>query len=132
MAALERAIFSDAYSDATVRETLAAAYGLSLGAFSDGRLSGYLLGTVVADEAEVLRVGVHPDMRRAGAGLTLLRAFLKEAKETGAGAAYLEVRADNLPAVNLYEKAGFTRTGVRRGYYKRPDADALLFKISLE
>ena len=43
----------------------------------------------------------------------------------GAGRVFLEVRADNRAATALYEGLGFTRTGLRRGYY-RDGADALV------
>jgi ribosomal-protein-alanine N-acetyltransferase len=36
------------------------------------------------------------------------------------------VRRSNVPALKLYEKFGFTVSGVRRGYYTHPDEDALV------
>ena len=38
----------------------------------------------------------------------------------------LEVRAGNLPALALYEKHGYRRTGLRKGYYTEPREDAVL------
>ena len=38
----------------------------------------------------------------------------------------LEVRASNRPAAALYEKMGFSRVGVRPGFYTGPAEDAVL------
>ena len=38
----------------------------------------------------------------------------------------LEVRRSNDIARRLYERFGFTVAGVRRGYYRQPDEDALI------
>ena len=42
----------------------------------------------------------------------------------------LEVRADNAPALALYERNGFERLALRRGYYG-PGADAVVMRRRL-
>ena len=43
---------------------------------------------------------------------------------------YLEVRADNRPALGLYERFGFSTLGRRRDYYG-PGLDALTMRLTL-
>ena len=83
------------------------------------------LGTVVADGGVVARgriafpadddwagitdVWVSPDHRRERLGIVVLHALLGWAAERGATTAYLQVRADNPPAVALYGRLGFEK-----------------------
>ena len=95
---------------------------------------GFVLGRVVAGEAELLTIAVAPDRRRAGLGRHLTAAFLAEARSRGAESAFLEVAASNAVARALYAAAGFTAAGQRRGYYHAPDGrreDALVLVRSL-
>ena len=78
---------------------------------------GYVLGGVVADEAELHRIGVQPGMRRCGAGRALLRSFLKSVTAAGATRLFLEVREDNQAARRLYEATGMNELGRRPRYY---------------
>src|SRR5690606_843683 len=48
-----------------------------------------------------------PAHRRRGLGRTLVEVLLAEAHRAGARAAWLQVAADNRPAVMLYESLGF-------------------------
>ena len=47
----------------------------------------------------------------------------------GAGAVFLEVRESNRAARALYEKWAFLESGRRRGYYKDPEEDAILYRL---
>jgi ribosomal-protein-alanine N-acetyltransferase len=78
---------------------------------------GFVLGRVIADEAEILTLAVAPAARRMGLGARLVAGFLALAQTRGAATAYLEVAADNAPALALYARAGFAQTGLRRAYY---------------
>ncbi|CAA9317961.1 MAG: Ribosomal-protein-S18p-alanine acetyltransferase [uncultured Frankineae bacterium] len=69
------------------------------------------------DEAFVQTIAVAPAARGTGLGSRLLTALLEEADRRGQRTVSLEVRADNAAAQRLYDRHGFTRTGVRRGYY---------------
>lgn len=91
---------------------------------------GLLLGHVVADEAELLTVAVHPDQRQQGLGRKLVQDFLAEARSRGAASVFLEVAATNDAALGLYRACGFTESGKRRGYYHGPDGavDAVLMR----
>ncbi len=80
--------------------------------------AGFALGRAVADEAELLTLAVAADRRRSGHGAALLAAFEAAARGRGAARAFLEVAADNAPALALYDRAGFVPCGRRRGYYK--------------
>jgi ribosomal-protein-alanine N-acetyltransferase len=73
------------------------------------------------DEAFVQTMAVAPAHQRTGLGARLLAALLEEAARRGQRTVSLEVRADNEPAQRLYARHGFTRLGVRKGYYRGVD-----------
>jgi len=91
----------------------------------------YASGTIAADEAEIHRLVVAPDLRRRGIGRALLDACLHRLAGLGARYCFLEVRAGNVPALSLYRRAGFRPVGRRRNYYREPAEDALLLAIDL-
>ncbi|MBL8562090.1 MAG: GNAT family N-acetyltransferase [Gemmobacter sp.] len=86
---------------------------------------GLLWGRAVAGEAELLTLAVAPEARRQGIAARLLAGFLAQAAARQAETAFLEVAADNAPALALYQRGGFAAAGRRRGYYRRPDGAAL-------
>ena len=83
----------------------------------DGTVIGYGGLCDYPDEAFVQILAVAPSAQGRGLGATILQALLDEAARRGQRTVSLEVRADNDPAQRLYARHGFTRTGVRRGYY---------------
>lgn len=86
---------------------------------------GFALIRVIADEAELLTIAVHPDHQRKGMSRTLMANWQAEATTRGATSAFLEVAADNTPARMLYDLCGYRPTGTRRGYYARKDGPAV-------
>lgn len=95
---------------------------------------GFALIRTIAGEAELLTIAVDPTLRRRGLGRTLLDAALVRARARGAEAIFLEVAADNVAAIALYEAAGFQRSGTRPGYYRQADGfrtDALTMVLPL-
>ncbi len=95
---------------------------------------GFVLARVVAGEAEILTIAVDPSHRRSGLGGHLLAAASDLAARQGGEALFLEVSVDNQAALGLYDRAGFVRVGLRRGYYTgtngRP-VDALVLRRNL-
>lgn len=93
-----------------------------------GTAAGFILLQSVAEEAEILTLAVHPKARRSG----LARALIEQAQDTlSVARVFLEVAENNAPARALYAACGFTETGRRPAYYKRPDGsrvDALLLQ----
>ncbi|MCF3947871.1 GNAT family N-acetyltransferase [Acidiphilium iwatense] len=113
----------EAWSEASIA-TLFASPGVF--GFID-EAGGCVIARTVADEAEILTIGVIPAARRRGLGWQLLGAALHEAGRRGASAVFLEVAADNAAARALYARAGFAEAGRRRDYYGAGQ-DALLLR----
>ncbi len=126
IAGIERTAFSDPWSAAGFRSLLDAPATRFTVAELDGRVAGYSVVIQAGDEAELANIAVDESARRRGVGRVLLTAALAEAARSGVQAMYLEVRASNVAAQALYEALGFTPAGRRRGYYQRPDEDALV------
>jgi ribosomal protein S18 acetylase RimI-like enzyme len=61
----------------------------------------------------------------------LLQAVIAHAHRAGCARIELEVAAANEPALSLYRAHGFVSVGRRRGYYREPPDDALLFDLEL-
>ncbi len=77
------------------------------------------------DIAELKRMYIKPNNRKAGIGAALLKKAIEMAKEIG----YKKIRLDTLdnmhPAINLYKKAGFYQI---EQYYFNPEKNALFFE----
>lgn len=86
---------------------------------------GFVMGRVVAGEAELLTIAVDPMAQGQGVGTRLMARFLDELDRRGAEAVFLEVAETNAAARALYARAGFAVTGRRRGYYHAPDGAAV-------
>ena len=80
----------------------------------------------VLDELHINNLAVLPEYRRSGIATALLRRVLEEAVRLGTRRTMLEVRRSNVPAQELYQKFGFTVSGVRSKYYTNPPEDALV------
>jgi ribosomal-protein-alanine N-acetyltransferase len=92
-------------------------------------LVAYCAFRLVADEFHLHNLAVSPDFRGRRLGQRLLRLALGLGRRRGAATAHLEVRRSNTPAIALYTSEGFEVVGVRRGYYRLPEEDALLMSI---
>lgn len=86
---------------------------------------GFLIGRVVAGEAELLTLAVASAARQRGVGGRLVDEFLAEARLRCGESAFLEVLASNLAAQRLYARKGFVQTGKRKGYYHAPGGERL-------
>ncbi len=80
--------------------------------------AGFVMGRVVAGEAELLTIAVDPAAQGRGVGARLMQRFLHEVVQRGAQSVFLEVAEDNAAAQALYLRAGFQATGRRRRYYQ--------------
>ncbi len=76
---------------------------------------------VVADQCELLAIGVLDAWRKQGLAGQMVAQTLRSAADKGAVQAFLEVGTNNVGALALYEAAGFERFGMRKGYYSLPD-----------
>ena len=91
-----------------------------------GRILGYCGLLTVLDEGDVTNVAVRRDRQREGIGNFLMESMIRLAEERGITMIHLEVRAGNETAIRLYERQGFVRDGLRKGYYTDPTEDAVL------
>lgn len=91
-----------------------------------GEAIGFCSCWRVLDEIHINNLAVLPEHRRSGIASALLERVLDDGAARGAQRATLEVRRSNIPALKLYEKFGFSVAGVRRGYYTKPEEDALV------
>jgi ribosomal-protein-alanine N-acetyltransferase len=131
LAALERLCFREAW-DAAALSSLLANPAVGVMGWEQGReIVAYLLYQRVAEEAEILRIGVMPGQRRHGLAGRLLAEFLGWARSQGITRVLLDVRAGNAAALALYRRAGFHHKGTRARYYRNPAEDALLFEYDV-
>ncbi len=126
----------DAWSAATLTELLAQdSYHLLLAIDLTGIIKGYCLYQILFEQAEILRIGTHPDYQRQGIASQLFSALHKTLFKNNVTRLMLEVRADNVAAITLYERQGFKTIHRRKGYYQQPNlpsVDALILQLEYQ
>jgi len=132
MADIERRCFSDPWPLEGFREVLGMPGTVALVSTERDDPVGYFLAREILGTAEVLNLAVVPEHRGRGLGGVLLDAGLAAVRARGGAEVFLEVRASNAVAQALYARRGFKLEGRRRGYYRRPDEDALVLRLFME
>ncbi len=125
------------WSAESFAQTLAMPHSLLVtekAAAETGHLDGFVLGQVIAGEAEILALACDPDVQRSGVASRALARFHAAAVACDAERVFLEAAAGNAPARAFYEHHGYAQVGTRRGYYGQPDGsrdDALILSRAL-
>ena len=88
---------------------------------------GYIVFSVLYEEAQILNIAVPAAHRRQGIGKYLLASALKMIQSYDGREVFLEVAVSNLPAQYLYRQFGFRICGIRKNYYGR-NKDAYVFR----
>jgi ribosomal-protein-alanine N-acetyltransferase len=96
---------------------------------ANGRVVGMLVAWLFVDEAHIATIATHPDYRRQGIARKLLTYTLQSAMREGVQSSFLEVRASNLPAQDMYRKFGYVEVGRRKHYYRDNGEDAILMNL---
>ena len=99
------------------------------------KIVGFALFRTVADEAELLTIVVDKAWRGRKIGNALLAAAIDDFRYTPVRRFFLEVESENIHAIRLYQRFGFSRIGRREGYYALPNgqtAAALVMAADLE
>ena len=122
----EELIFSDPWSERDIISAISTVGSMCYTALSDGKVVAYIIGRIIAPEGEIYRIATLPEYRGRGIAYRLLDYAYKTERGRGLEVLFLEVRSKNIPAISLYREYGFKQMGVRRGYYKNPDDDALI------
>ncbi len=124
---LENTVFSSPRSLSAVKEDAENPRVVFLAAFCGDEFAGYGGFAYVIDEGYINNIAVCPEFRRRGVASAILKEFDKQAKALGLRFLTLEVRAKNNGAIELYEKHGYVKKGLRKGFYVRPEDDGLIY-----
>ena len=100
----------------------------------DDAVVGYYISSAVLDEFHILNVVIAKPFQARGLAHVLMQDMFESAQAAGLAKMFLEVRLSNTIAQSLYEKWGFEKIALRKGYYSAlPDApsnsrdDALVY-----
>lgn len=126
--AVEREVFRDAWTASFFRRLLAEPGAWLRVAERGGALAGYSVATLQPPHADLENLATVPSQRRNGVARALMDDLYAACRAQGVRAITLEVRATNAEAQALYAAEGFAIVGLRKGYYRHPDEDALVMR----
>jgi len=132
VAAIEAGIYSHPWTRGNFVDALRAEYECWLWREADD-LVGYFVLLVAAGEAHLLNFSIAANHQGRGRGSAMLEQVIAQARQMHARSVFLEVRPSNAGAQRLYQRFGFRRVAVRRGYYPAPAGreDALVYVLRL-
>lgn len=131
--AIECVAYPHPWTRGNFEDSLRAGYHAEMLVAGDD-LVGYYVAMKGVDEVHLLNITVAPALQGQGWGRALLDALATWSRGQGAQWLWLEVRVSNDPAQRLYERYGFRRVGMRKGYYpaghgRREDAVVMSFPL---
>lgn len=130
LAKLHAASFADAWSAESITRLLGGPGAYAVVASADEAAVGFALLHCVPPESELLSIGVLPHLRRSGIARALLREAARNLSPQGVTTMFLDVAADNTPAIALYRSLGFGDISRRARYY-HGTTDAIMMQAPL-
>lgn len=131
--AVERSAYVHPWTRGNFLDSMASGYQAQLLAAADEVL-GYFVAMKGGEEVHLLNLTVAPGLHGQGWGRVMLDALAVWARAQAAQWLWLEVRASNIRAQQIYHRQGYRRVGERRGYYpgaagQREDAVVMSLKL---
>ena len=83
----------------------------------EDKIIGYIYYSDIYDRAEINQFEIDSIHRNCGKGDLLLKHLINLVQKD----ITLEVKEDNTPAIHIYEKNGFIKKAIRKGYYNGID-----------
>lgn len=102
---------------------------------STQKIIGYAIASYFGEQADIQNILVTQTSRGRGAGRLLMTQLVSILNSLSVASIFLEVRASNLAAVNLYLSLGFEQIQKRRNYYPGVHGDredALVFSLACQ
>jgi ribosomal-protein-alanine N-acetyltransferase len=113
----EREAYLWPWSEGNIRDSILNGHYCQTLRGNQGQLLGYFIAMPSVDEVHLLNITVAPQFQRQGWARVMLDGLHDWARERKAQWVWLEVRVSNERAIEIYEKYGFRRVGVRKAYY---------------
>ncbi|MEN9889444.1 MAG: Mycothiol acetyltransferase [Pseudomonadota bacterium] len=114
--AIEQGAYSHPWTRGNFGDALASGYWMQ-GLCLDEELLGYVVAMAGVEETHLLNITVAPTRQRQGWATMMLDALALWSRRQGAQWLWLEVRESNRRALQVYERHGFRRVGLRKDYY---------------
>ncbi|MFQ1011587.1 ribosomal protein S18-alanine N-acetyltransferase [Gilliamella apicola] len=135
--ALEQLCYTIPWSKTTFFSNQGEFY-LNLKLTIDDKIIGFCICQVVADEANLFNIAIHPEFRQQGLAKELLNHLIEKLMTSNfdkpIASLWLEVRKSNNAAIHLYHSLGFNQITVRKNYYPTTDGkqeDAIIMAYTL-
>ena len=128
---------SDAWSVQNMHDEIVGAEKFYVVAYStedEKTLIGYagLAKSVATSQGDIQTIAVSNEHRSKGLGRELMNRLIAECRRVRISEVFLEVRADNPIAQELYVKLGFEQIDLRKRYYQPDNVDAIVMRLTLE
>lgn len=98
---------------------------------ADSTPAGFAIASILGAESELESIAIACRFQRQGVARGLLMQLTARLARRNIQTLFLEVRASNEAALELYRAVGFAESGRRRGYYGDPVEDALVLRMQL-
>lgn len=99
-------------------EILENEFSTTLVAYDGNKLVGFLVYWILFDNGQICNICVENEYRNQGIASVLFDKADKAFKENQCFSITLEVRVSNVAAISLYEKRGFSKVCIKKGYYQ--------------
>lgn len=86
------------------------------------KILGFAGISIILDEADITNIVIKKDYRSKGLSKLLMNELISFSKSLNCTKINLEVNSINYVAINLYNKFGFEKVGLRKNYYNGQDA----------
>ncbi len=131
--AIEDAVYPHPWSRGNFIDSIRSDYQAWVLRDGTGRLLGYFLLMFAVDEVHLLNISVRGDLHGRGLGRYQLQKIVALGQQGGMQSVLLEVRPSNVRALEVYERYGFVRIGLRKNYYPAGIAgreDAIVMRLT--
>ena len=87
----------------------------------DDEVVAFINYQIMYERAELIQISVLDNYQNQGIASALLEYMINDLKTNKVESVTLEVKIINFKAIHVYEKFGFKKVGIRKGYYQGID-----------